>query len=340
MRSFNKASQSDAACPGNTQMGQVAAKIRAKLGAAAGNPLVTAGLGSQYQGNGIVALSPVGNVYNLEHSENEVARLGIDLRPSAQLQLFGLPVSQIDQPNVKIIVRVTLRPSPDVGLRSIIDDMPTTANVDFGGFAAAESGDPLAVDEFNLLFWGPRAGLMPRGYAFTGADCSNVQQTTINAVTYNGVASSGASKTYRLTGCDDPKIQFKPGVAFSTSENRPDVTTETTVSVTFGESDDPAYLVSGPKTTIVTLPGGLSFSGQIASGANGLPLCTPEQFGQTRAEASSCPLRRRSARSRSRARCRPACSRATSTSARSRRRASSRTSTSRRRRGRPPTRRA
>jgi hypothetical protein len=272
---FAKDSEANAACPAASQMGQVAAKIRAQTSIATGIPL------GEIDGNGLATLAPTGAVFNLEHSENEVARLGIDLRPSA---LGG----SIDQPNVKIIVRVLLRPSPDVGLRSLIDDMPNTAHVKIP-LLGIDERDPLAVDEFNLLFWGPKRGVMPMGFAFTGADCSNVQATSIRATAYDGSQTSGDSATYQLTDCDDPKIQFKPGISVRTSENRPDVTTETTVSVTFGESDDPNYQVAGPKKTVVVLPAGLSFSGQIASGPSGLPLCTPEQFGQTRGEPSACP---------------------------------------------------
>lgn len=273
---FNVGSENNAACPANSQMGQVSARIRADVtdDAFLTGTLQFLGIAD---GNGVATLAPTGAVYNLEHSENEVARLGIDLRP----ELAG------DQPNVKIIVRVTLRPSPDVGLRSIIDDLPNKANTSILG--SPNPNRPLAVDEFNLLFWGPQRGTMPRGFAFTGADCSTAQETKILATAYDGTASSGQSQSYQLTDCGDPNIQFKPGIAVRTSENRPDVTTETTVSVTFGDSDNPAYQVSGPRKTVVTLPAGLSFSGQIASGAAGLPLCAPEQFGQFRAAPSSCP---------------------------------------------------
>lgn len=278
---FNKASEANAACPAGSQMGQVAAKIRARASTDPGT-IALLQLAGASDGNGVASLAPTGAVFNLEHSENEVARLGIDLRPTA---LGGA----IDQPNVKIIVRVTLRPSPDVGLRSIIDDMPNKAHVKVDLIGLDNPNAPLAVDEFNLIFWGPQRGAMPRPFGFLGADCSNTQETKINATDYNGGATSGASATYQLTDCGDPNIQFKPSVAFSTSENRPDVTTETAVSVKFGGSDNPNYQVSGPKKTVVVLPNGLSFSGQIASGANGLPLCKPEQFAQFSNNPSSCP---------------------------------------------------
>lgn len=278
---FNKASEANAACPANTQMGQVAAKIRARPSTDPGT-IALLQLAGAADGNGIASLAPTGAVFNLEHSENEVARLGIDLRPTA---LGGA----LDQPNVKIIVRVTLRPSPDVGLRSIIDDMPNKAHVEVGLIGLNNPNSPLAVDEFNLLFWGPQRGAMPKPFGFLGANCSDAQTTKIKATDYSGGTTGADSPTYQLTDCDDPNIQFKPSVGFSTSENRPDVTTETSVSVKFGTSDNPNYQVAGPKKTVVTLPNGLSFSGQIASGANGLPLCKPEQFAQFDNAASTCP---------------------------------------------------
>ncbi len=273
---FNKASDQNANCLPNTQMGSVQAAIRVDV---TDDPFLTGTLqlAGITDGNGIASLAPGGAVYNLQHSANEVARLGIDLRPT----LAG------DQPNVKIIVRVTLRPSPDVGLRSIIDGLPTLANTSILG--SPNPNRPLAVDDFALTFFGPQRGSMPRSFGFLGSDCSNTQETSINAAAYDGTPSSVDSKTYQLTNCDSPNIQFKPSVSFSTTEKRPDVTTETAVSVKFGDSTNAAYIAGGVKKTVVTLPNGLSFSGQIASGANGLPLCTPDQFGQFRAEHSTCP---------------------------------------------------
>ena len=255
----------DAGCDAASQIGAVAAKIRADAGA----PL------------GVVSLEPTGNVYNLQHSGNEVARLGIDLRPVA----FGL----IQQPNVKIIVRVTLRPSPDVGLRSIIETLPTSADVDRSLLGGLALDRPLAVDEFSLTFFGPAQGSMTGPFAFNGSDCSNTQATQIRAVDELGGASTGDSATYKLTGCDSPNLQFLPSAQYTTTENRPDVTTETQVYVRFGQSTNPGYTQSAVKKVATVLPEGLSFSGQIASGAAGLPLCTADQFGQNRAETNACP---------------------------------------------------
>ncbi len=257
---FNKASPSDAACPGTSQVGEVQANITVADAILPGVPMT---------------LDPTGAVYNLTHGPNEVARLGIDLRPVA----LGL----LPQDNVKIIVRVTLRPAPDVGLRSLIDDMPDIAHTTFGE-------RPLSVNEFNLLFWGKKGtrSMGNSAFAMLGSRCDIDQETKISALAYNGTPSSGASPTYRLENCAGAGA-FQPSVAFGANDLRPDVTAETTVSVKFNSAGSGGKTAPAPKKTVVVLPQGLSFSGQIASGAAGLPLCTYEQYGQTRPEASQCP---------------------------------------------------
>ncbi|MFT4034207.1 MAG: hypothetical protein QM679_01370 [Patulibacter sp.] len=257
---YTTAPQSDVSCPATSQMGDARADIT----------VATQLAGTQTLTN------QTGRVYNLEHTGNEVARLGIVLDPN---------FAGISQPKVKILVRVIFRPAPDVGLRSIIDDLPRTACTN--EIFVSPCGRALSTDAFALRFWGSKSdhASMPVSYAMLGSDCSTDQLTRISTTAYDGSISE-ASSSYRLTNCD--AAPFSPSAEYSTSENRPDVTTETTVKVKFGVYDDP-LVSAGAKQTIVTLPQGLSFSGQIASGADGLPLCTPAQFAQTQIEPDSCP---------------------------------------------------
>lgn len=258
---FNYANQtSDVSCPGTSQMGDVKANIRVS----------TILLGTQ-------SLTNVpGRVFNLEHTGNEVARLGIILDPS----FIGIP-----QPKVKILVRVTFRPSPDLGLRSIIDNLPQTACTE--EILARGCGRPLATDAFSLRFWGSRTDhpSMPISFGMLGSDCSTDQVTTLASTAYDG-STSGANDSYRLTDC--ASAPFAPSVEYSTTETKPDVTTASKVTVRFGVFNDPRVSAS-PKRTVVTLPEGLTFAGQIASGPNGLPLCRASQFGQFAPEHNSCP---------------------------------------------------
>ena len=257
---FNYAANTaDVSCPANSQMGDVRANIR----------VATQLLGTQTLTN------VPGRVFNLEHTGNEVARLGIILDPTLV----------VGQPKVKILARVTFRPNPDLGLRAIIDNLPKTACTN--EILVSGCGRALATDTFALRFWGSKTDhpSMPKSYGLLGSDCSTDQTTTLTSRAYDGAPSTKAS-SYRLTDCDT--APFAPSVEYSTSERRPDVTTETTVKVKFGVFDDPR-VSAGPKQTVVTLPTGIALSGQIASGADGLPLCKPEQFGVNAAPHNACP---------------------------------------------------
>lgn len=258
---FNYAAgTADVSCPANSQMGDVRANIRVN----------TALLGTQTLTN------VPGRVFNLEHTGNEVARLGIILDPTLV----------VGQPKVKILARVTFRPNPDLGLRAIIDNLPKTACTN--EIIVSGCGRALATDTFALRFWGSKTDhpSMPTSYGMLGSDCSTDQTTTLTSRAYDGSGSTKNS-SYRLTDCDT--APFAPSVEYSTSERRPDVTTETTVKVKFGLFTDPR-VSAGPKQTVVTLPAGVALSGQIASGADGLPLCKPEQFGVNDAPHNGCPV--------------------------------------------------
>lgn len=257
---FNYAAGSaDVSCPANSQMGDVRANIRVN----------TSLLGTQTLTN------VPGRVYNLEHTGNEVARLGIILDPTLV----------VGQPKVKILARVTFRPNPDLGLRAIIDNLPKTACTN--EIIVSGCGRALATDAFALRFWGSKTDhpSMPVSYGMLGSDCRADQATTLTSRAYDGTPSTKTS-SYRLTDCDT--APFAPSVEYSTSERRPDVNTETTVKVKFGLFNDPR-VSAGPKQTVVTLPAGVALSGQIASGADGLPLCKPEQFGVNAAPHNACP---------------------------------------------------
>lgn len=257
---FNLAANTaDVSCPANSQMGDVRANIR----------VATQLLGTQTLTN------VPGRVFNLEHTGNEVARLGIILDPTLV----------VGQPKVKILARVTFRPNPDLGLRAIIDNLPKTACTN--EIIVSGCGRALATDTFALRFWGSKTDhpSMPKSYGLLGSDCSTDQTTTLSSRAYDKSTSTKAS-SYRLTDCES--APFSPSVEYSTSERRPDVTTETTVKVKFGVTEDPR-VAAGPKQTVVTLPAGVALSGQIASGAEGLPLCKPEQFGVNAAPHNACP---------------------------------------------------
>ncbi len=253
---FGVATTTAANCPVGSQVGQAVTDLRLLLSSA--NPL---------------RLSNVrGEAYVLNRAPNEVARIGLALQPFTNV------------PPIKLLVKVTLRPAPNVGLRSTIDGLPR---------AICTAGDtppcskPIALDNFALRFWGSPADhpTMPAPFAILGADCSADQVTALSAVSYEGVPTSG-SDSYRLTDCET--APFAPSLQLATDERRPDVTTAATVTARFGVGTAERF-AAPPQRAVVTLPDGLMLSAQIASGTAGLPVCSVEAFAQTSGAAATCP---------------------------------------------------
>jgi hypothetical protein len=252
---YAAATTSASRCAADTQIGDGQAMIRLAL---AGLPIAQS--------------APV-KVFNLEHSDDELGKVGLELAP----EIGGIPL-----PHTKLIARITLRPAPDVGLRTIIDGLPQSVDLGFGAM-------PIATDGFFMRFWGTKADhpTLKRDFAFLGTDCSQPQVTTVTSTSWAGDVSTQRYE-YPLQGCD----QVHAGVSGSvvTSEHRPDVPTEMTVSVkpsvsTTNQND------ANFDTTEVTLPTGLDLAGQIAGGPDGLPLCTPEQYAWTSTAPSTCPAK-------------------------------------------------
>lgn len=253
---FGATTTAPAACPAGSQVGAAVTDLRVL-----------------YTGNTPVKLFNVpGKAYVLNAAANEVARIGLSLQPVGNV------------PPIKVLIKVTLRPAPNVGLRSTIEGLPR---------AICAAGDtppcakPISLDNFALRFWGSPTDhpTMPAPFAILGADCDADQVTSISATSYDGVPTSG-SDTYRLSDC--ATAPFDPSIELTTDERRPDVTTAATVTAKFGVGTADRF-AAPPKTAVVTLPDGLMLSAQIASGAAGLPVCSAEAFAQTSGAAATCP---------------------------------------------------
>jgi hypothetical protein len=213
-----------------------------------------------------------GRAYNLVPSSDEVALIGLVLDPPTQ-------------PHVKILIHVTLRPAPNVGLRATINDLPRTVCLRLSGQLTC--GLPLELDSFALRFWGSTADHpeMPAPFALLGADCSRDQVTRVDGISSSGAATSGESR-YRLTDCDT--LPFSPQISVDTADNRPDVPSAATVSAKF-TAEVGGRMASPPAQAVVTLPAGLALGAQIASGPAGLPLCAAADFALTSSAPAVCP---------------------------------------------------
>ncbi|MBO9532518.1 MAG: hypothetical protein J7513_06055 [Solirubrobacteraceae bacterium] len=213
-----------------------------------------------------------GRAFNLVPGDDELALIGLVLDPPTQ-------------PHVKILIRITLRPAPDVGLRAVIDDIPREVCLTYASVFACDHA--IALHTFALRFWGSNVDhpSMPAPFALLGSDCTSPQVTKLSATSYAGGTAS-ADASYQLTECD--RTPFAPTLSVTTAEPRADVPTEATMKVGFG-AGTPTNIASPPKTTVVTLPAGLTLAAQVASGADGLPVCSSADFGPTTTAAATCP---------------------------------------------------
>jgi hypothetical protein len=253
---FGATTYAVATCPAGSQVGTAVTDLRVL-----------------YTGNTPVKLFNVpGKAFVLNAAPTEVARIGLSLQPVGNV------------PPIKVLIKVTLRPAPNVGLRSTIEGLPR---------AICAAGDtppcakPISLDNFALRFWGSEIDhpTMPKPFALLGADCDNDQVTAISATSYDGTPSTGTD-SYRLTDC--ATVPFSPSLELTTDERRPDVNTSATVTAKFGVGTAERFAAS-PQKAVVTLPDGLMLSAQIASGAGGLPVCSAEAFALTSAVAAECP---------------------------------------------------
>ena len=243
-------------CPAGAQVGEAEVRVRVDLGS-----------------SGLLIPQVVhGKVWNVQHSPDEVARLGLELMP----ELAGISL-----PHIKITGRTVLRPNPDVGLRTTFEGQPRFA--DLGALGV----QPIAIDAIFLRLWGAKVNhpTLSQDFGLMGSDCSTDQVSKVKSVSWSG-DTSDAEDRYRLSDCEN--VPFGVQASVTTAERRPDVNTEVTVKVSVDQNEFPR-VTGNMKKTVLTLPAGLEMGAQVASGEGGLPLCTPEQFGWDQIGASDCP---------------------------------------------------
>lgn len=215
-------------------------------------------------------MTVTGDVYNLQPSASEPARLGISLDGGIAGALSP----------VRIVVPISVR-VPDAGLDSTTaDPIPNEA-----------LNGPLHVRSMSLKLWGPK-GVAGRGmvkpFMSMPSRCDIDAVTTVDVLSHGGQVTHGTDK-WRPTNCE--ALPFEPSFVAS-SEVGKDVPFDTP-----GEASAQLILPPAPnndaalhqaylKDVELRLPAGLALNPPIA---NGLVPCTPEQFGQTRNATPECP---------------------------------------------------
>ncbi len=249
-----------------------------------------------------------GIIFNLPHAENEVARLGVLVRPISGLAPVKFTVS--------------LRLTADGRIQAVSDLAPRRAfyssDVDpYTGELKTGTQNrpmPLYVEALGVRAWGKASdhpstvfsipgqdpssqtamtsvqyeSALQSDFVQWGTDCSKDLAATAEVTTYNGVQSKlSTTRPVRLAGCDN--LDFRPAIDVSTTETRPGVPTGATVRLSLGQNPAGQVQTALLKDAKVTLPKGLELGAQVASGADGLKLCSAAQFGVGADAASDCP---------------------------------------------------
>lgn len=256
LEDFAPESQSASKCAANTQVGESEVRVRV-----------------DFNSSGLIIPQVVhGKVFNLQHSPDEVAIIGMELTP----ELGGISL-----PHIKVMGRTVLRPNPDVGLRTTFSGQPRFANLGVLGTS------PIAIDAIFLRLWGSKANhpTLSQDFGLLGSDCTNDQVSRAKSVSWSG-DTADAEFRYKLTDCEN--VPFGIDAKIETSERRPDVNTATKVTVSIPQNEYPR-VTGNMRKTVLTLPAGLEMGAQLASGPDGLPLCKADQFGWDKIGKAECP---------------------------------------------------
>ncbi len=262
-------------CDAATQVGTAYLRLSTSLG----------GLAQHVALGGLANLSGEldgGEVFNLDHGPDELARLGVEVTP-----VGGLAPT-------KFTVRLTFAPDGSGRVRAIVDDAPrhvfsrdyldpATGQLDPGTPAW-----PLYVESVGIRAWGAKADhpTLPADFAQIGTSCESPVSADVDITTYGGVRMRKTSPGLTLTGCE--QLPFAPTVSVATTERRPAAPTGATITVEVPQSS------TGPRSALlrsasVTLPAGLELGAQAATRDGGLGLCTATEFAaKSTTSAAAC----------------------------------------------------
>lgn len=312
--SFSPDTGQPALCPEPSRIGE--AFVRATLNAVAApgtNGSFSAlprhrgddGSGSNVEG---------GAAFRLPAGPDELARIGIDVRPASAFATTKIVARVVLAPDRSGRIRVLLdlpRVAYKLGVMQGPDAMPVGSPGNlrdlyveglglklFG--AAAEHSEQVFGDE-TIARTSPDAvnyvlPALAADFAETGTDCSKPVGATFRATTFGGprgaeipqpVTSSIDATPFTLTDCD--ALPFLPSVAVTTTSREPAQPTGVTVKLGLFQAAGTkrSALV---KNASIQLPAGLELGAQVAARAGGLSLCTTAQFGEDRpSDAASCP---------------------------------------------------
>ncbi|MGH2743129.1 MAG: hypothetical protein ACRDN8_11710, partial [Thermoleophilaceae bacterium] len=231
-----------ASCPSNTKVGSVSVRVTA-----------------------VILLLPVtldapGDIFNIETTGDEPARLGIRVLPVGGL--VG---------DVKLQAPVTLRPG-DFGLDAEVNDIPRS-------FAVT----PIDIEAISMTLF-DRVNSPERPFMTNPTSCQ-AAQTTVEATSYARPSTVvGAGDSFTPTDCAG--VPFDPALQVAPAAQQADQPGELAVTLTVPGQEEPRRQ-SHLERAEVTLPVGTALSPGVAS--NGLDACSDVAFGVGDSAVPACP---------------------------------------------------
>ena len=198
-----------------------------------------------------------GTVYNVDPNPGDPAKLGIVVRPAGGL--LG---------KITLEATVAVRDGAgDYGLTSTITNIPRTLN-----------GIPIDVKALDLTL----NGQLPGGGAFaTNPTRCTPAQTVFNVESYSGAKPRS---TASFTAVDCGGVPSNPTMELTPGDNKTDVNAPFTIGVKL-PGDINGRVQGHMKDVDVVLPRGVGLNPPVA---DGLELCTPEQFMPNNDQPTKC----------------------------------------------------
>ena len=240
--------------------------------------------------NGVNATTDI-PVYNMEPPKGAVAALGF--------QFIGNPiwiVASLDPTDDSVVATLTYM-NETFGIRS--------ARLSMWGVPADPAHDALRVDpaQFSNPYGTPFTGAPIRPFLTMPSECGVDKATHVSGESWENPGNfvSIDSPPFKVTGCDDPRFDFRPTISVQPESHDAGAPTGLDVTLSVPQKDDTVssasqlYDQSGNDAAIatpplkdvkVTLPDGMAVS---PSSANGLAACTPVQIGLGSNDDPTCP---------------------------------------------------
>lgn len=257
---FDAAGHADPTCPAGAQIG--AALVR---------------LSTWHEGQARHLVLSSAKLYLLAHGPDELARIGLSIRP-----LMSLAPAK---------VQFSLQASTTGRLRLVADELPRAlypaSDVQGdGSLVPGAEPRPMYLESLGLRLWGSQDDhpSLAADLVASGTDCSAPAPAAIAIETYGGGTGAEEPAALALSGCGS--LDHDPSAAITLTDPRPSAPTGATITLALGDSDDgrvPAHTTSAQ----ITLPEGLHLGGQAAS--NGLAFCAAAGFAAADSAAADCP---------------------------------------------------